>query len=237
MNELKTNRIGEIARTIAGDPTSKIARSALELLDGERVSSLPSIVSSFEVKRQAINADPELSAVGKRERTRAAASAGLSNVAVLAKQVVALEAEHQSNRNAAIARAAPPVSDAPQTLVDLALAAMVRAENPVATKLVMASERVRQAVARLPRELSGITEEAHARIVGTFIDPADAAALAEEAKALPAVREAIQHGITELARDAQWEPRQLVQGFGRAWKLPGLTDALAELMEAESAAA
>lgn len=235
----KTHRAALVAGILSRSAHTDIARRALHLIDPERVSSVPSLVSDFTAKVAAVGDDKNLSAHGKREATRAAASSRLGNVATAARELVSLERQHATRRNAILAHAAPPSADAAQTLVDMELARLVKAEAPTPTALTFASERVRQALARLPVELTGIDEATHARIVGTFVSPLEAMELEEESAVLADARRVVQAGIDDLAPAADWSAREVLEAFGAdgGWNLPGLVQTLERVKAAASEAA
>ena len=103
------------------------------------------------------------------------------------------------------------------------------------------SERTRQALARIPLELSGLSAEAQARVTSSLIPNADAARFSDEAAAIAAARNVAQAAIDELQPVAKWTPRELVQHIGAdsGYRLPGvvqsLADRLADRLGAEKA--
>lgn len=217
--------------------TSQIALRALAMIDPERVSGIPGIVGAYEAAAAAARNDRELSEIGKQERARAAADSRLAGLATVGKELAQLQAEHAAKRQQATASAVRPAADASETLVDLALAALVKAENPVPGFLELADVRTRQAVARLPAVLSGLKPEEHARIVGSLVSPELALELGEEAAALGNAKSLLEYGIADLQADAHWEPGELVKRFGTELKLPGVHDAGVRLaMEAAKTA-
>ncbi len=235
MNSLKTHRIASIAARMVGTVSSPLALRALALIDGERVSSAPSIIGSFEQSAAATNADKDLSEQGKATRVRSAAESRLVSLSSTAKEFVALQNEHGHKQAKAMRDAVPPATDTGQVLIDLAIAAQVKADRPLMFTIERSSERVRQALARTPPELSGITAEQQSRVVGSLVSPALAAELGEEAAALEGVRSVIQSGIDELQAVARCEPKELVARFGTDWKLPGIVDSLMRRLDAENA--
>ena len=139
---LKTSRMAMVMGHMHGTaPTSPLALRALALIDPERVSSVPGIVRLYEGTAQAARADKELSEHGQQERARAAADSRLGGLASVAKELAKLQAEHASKRKTATASAVPPAADASETLIDLALAQMVKADNPIAFVLERADVR------------------------------------------------------------------------------------------------
>lgn len=235
-NELRTARIASIAFRMAGTPTSPLALRALALIDGERVSSVPGIVGLYEQSAASVRADRELSDEGKAARMRSAAASRLANVSTAARELVELEGEHRSKKNRAMHDAVPPAADAGQVLIDLALAAQIKEAKPVTFTLERASERVRQALSRTPIELSGITSEQQARVVGSLVSPTLAVELGEEEAALKSVRNVVQTSIEELQSVARFEPAELVKRFGADWRLPGVIDSLMRRLHAENVA-
>lgn len=225
-------RLAQIAARSIGSPTSDLARSALAAIDGERVSSATGVIADFTRTAEQINSDRDLSEHGKRERIRAAAASRLGNVARVAREVADLERKHTEAKRTAVQI---PKADAAETLVDLALAQHVRAAEPIPSKLVSMSERIRVAVARLPTELTGVSPETQAAVVGSLISPSLAAQFAEEAEVLGAARSVIQAAVDDLAPTADWKPTELVEAFGDDWRLPGLTASHATRLAAEQA--
>lgn len=235
--ESKTARMAMVVRNMSGTPTSPLAQRALALVDAEHLSSAPGIVGLYHRDAAAFRGNRELSEEGKSARVRAAADSRLGGVARVARDFAEIEKEHKAKQAAVLARAAPPAADSSQTLIDLALAAQVLARAPVLTfKLEGASERVRQALVRTPIELSGITPEQHARLIGTFVSPEAAAELGEEADALANGRTVVQAAINELQAVAQLDAKALVKSFGTDWQLPGVLDGLMHRPHAQQAA-
>lgn len=234
----KTIRISKISASLAAAEglsasTSPRVAEALQMLDGERVSSIPSILGAHQQRVLTVNSDAELSPVGKRARVNAAAASTLGNLARLARRIVALEAEH---RNATENAVQIPKADAAETLVDLELARHLRETSPIPSALLRASDRVRLAAARMPVELTGIKPEVQASVRGSLIDPSLAVTLGEEARALDAARRVVQSGINELAGDAAWSPREWVESFGKGWRLPGVGPSMAAQVSNEGSA-
>ncbi|MBS0495963.1 MAG: hypothetical protein JSS31_18910 [Proteobacteria bacterium] len=233
---LKTARLASMARMMAGNPTSPLALRALAMIDPERVSSAPGIVGLFERSAAQAHGDKDLSDSGKAARVRSAADSRLMGLSTTAKELVALEKEHRQKQGEAMRRAAPPAADAAQAVIDVALAQQIREAKPISFVLENSSERVRQALARVPVELSGITSEQQARIVGTFVSPEMAVVLGEEQAALNGAREVIQDAISGLQGIAQVEPMELVKRFGTDWKLPGVVDSTMQRLHAQNEA-
>lgn len=231
---LKTPSIAAAARRMAGNPTSPLALRALALIDPERVSSATGIVGAFEQRASEISGDRNLSDTGKQSNLRAAADARLMGLSGTARQFVDAEKEFNQKRADAMRRAVPPAEDASTTLIDLALAAQVKADRPLTFALENGSARMRQALARVPTELSGVTLEQHARIVGSLIAPELAVVLGQEQAALTAARDVIQVALNELQGVAECAPAELVERFGSDWKLPGVAASTAQLLAAEN---
>lgn len=233
----KTVRLASISARMLADKGVTSAASvrvaeALKLLDYDNANSVPYVLHLLGQSVEAINRDPELSAEGKRNRISAATSSRLGNIASLAKTVVRLEAEHRRDADEAVPL---PKADAADVLLDLALVAHVKAAEPIPSKLVQMSERVRLAVARTPAELSGLKPEVQAQVRGSLMDPHKAVQLGAEAEALGAARKIVQGAIDELAPGAGWTPAELVQHFGTQWRLPGIVPSLAERLATEAA--
>ena len=211
---------GIIARLSGLDPSiSPRVAAVTKLLDSETVSSIPSIIESFEKRREAILANKNLSDIGKAEEIQGFANSILGNIATRAKQISDLEAEHANDRATAVPI---PKADAAETLIDLALAQHLRATDPIPSALVQMSERVRLAAARVPIELTGLTPAAQAKAHGSLMSPAKAVQLSAEAEALDAARTVTQQAIAELAPQAKWPATELVRHFGDRWRLPGI---------------
>lgn len=198
---------------------SGVVSECLRMLDPERFSSIPGIANTFATKSTEINADMSLSAVGKSERIRAAASTALGNIATIARRVVELEKGREVMLEDALELKKP---DASETLVDLAIAAHIRAEEPIPTKLRGMSTRIRTAVARLPAELSGLSPDVHSSVVGSLISPDLSVKFSEEADALSSTRAVVQAAIDQLVPVAQWEAPEMVKSFRTDWSLPGV---------------
>jgi hypothetical protein len=209
-----------LARLSGLDPSvSPRVAAAVKLLDSETASSIPSIMRSFEQRRAAIEADKNLSDIGKAEQIRAAAASWIGNIATRAKQLTDLEAEYEADKSSAVPLPQASVNDC---LIDIALAAHVKSLDLIPSRLVELPERLRLAVARVPNELSGTKPEVHARVHGSLMSPAKAAQLSSEAQAIGAAREVAQAAITELAPAAKWTPQEMVTHFGSKWRLPGI---------------
>lgn len=234
-----TNRIAlvqGILATVSGltNTTAPRARKALDLLDDTRVSSVPSIVQAYLQRAAAIQADGDLSDSGKRTRIQAQASSAFGNVASAARKIALLEAELRAEmQNAAII----PVPSINDTLIDLELARQIKEAAPTLSKLDFLSERTRQALARIPQELTGLSAEALARVTSSLIPSGDAARFSDEAAAIDAARNVAQTAIDELQPVAKWTPRELVQHIGAdsGYRLPGVVQSLADRLAAEKA--
>lgn len=237
-NKKDTTRLARIsanmlkANGIAPTASPRVAE-VLRVLDAENANSVPYVLHLLGQTVEATNRDPELSAEGKRNRISAATSSRLGNIASLAKTVARLEAEHRRDADEAVPL---PKADAADVLLDLALVAHVKAAEPIPTKLLTMSERVRLAVARTPAELSGLKPEVQAQVRGSLMDPHKAVQLGAEAEALGAARKIVQGAIDELAPDAGWNPQEMVQHFGTQWRLPGVVSTMAERLANEAAA-
>lgn len=221
-SQSKTLHLAMASRIVSqhiANSRSKVVIDALQAIDPERVSSIPSMLTSYLGKIGSIRQDRELSDEGKKTRIQSAASSQLGNIATLAKSIAALEAQHRADRDSAVPLPKAEVADA---LIDLALVQQIRQANPIPSKLVNMSERARLALARMPLELSGLTPDVQAKVHGSLMSPEKAAQLQEEAQALNSARAVVQSAIEELAPDAKWSPRELVDNFGTAWKLPGV---------------
>lgn len=221
-NQSKTLRLAMVSRiTTQGiaKSSSRVVIDALQAIDPERVSSIPGMLASYLGKIGSIRQDRELSDEGKKTRIQSAASSHLGNIAALAKSLATLEAQHRADRDSAVPLPKAEVAD---VLLDMALVQQIRQDNPIPSKLVNMSERARLAVARMPLELSGLTPDVQAKVHGSLMSPEKAAQLQEEAQALNSARAVVQSAIEELAPDAKWSPRELVDNFGTAWRLPGV---------------
>lgn len=233
----KTIRLASISARMLADKGVTSAASArvaeaLKLLDYDNANSVPYVLHLLGQSVEATNRDPELSAEGKRNRIAAATGGRLGNIANFAKTVARLEAEYRRDADEAVPL---PKADAADVLLDLALVAHVKASEPIPSKLVQMSERVRLAVARTPAELSGLKPEVQAQVRGSLMDPHKAVQLGAEADALGAARRIVQGAIDELAPGAGWTPAELVQHFGTQWRLPGIVPSLAERLATEAA--
>lgn len=205
---------------------------ALQVLDIERVSSAPALVAAYHDRAAEIRRDPMLSDAGKQSKIQGAATSTLGNIAAMARRIVEMETEHRAE-SGLVPLPEPTASD---TLIDLALAAQIKADPPTGFALEHASERTRIAVARLPRELSGLSAELQVRAHASLTPASDAARIAAEATALDAARQVVQQAIGELQTDARWQPAELVKAFGNHWKLPGIVETLANRLAAADAA-
>ena len=239
MQNRSTNRIARIQgimATVSGltNTAAPRARKALDLLDDTRVSSIPGVVQAYLQRAAAIHADGELSDSGKSTRIQAQASSAFGNVASAAREIALLEAEHRAEMQTAAVIPVPTVND---TLIDLELARQIKEAAPTLSKLDFLSERTRQALARIPLELSGLSAEAQARVTSSLIPNADAARFSDEAAAIAAARDVAQAAIDELQPVAKWTPRELVQHIGAdsGYRLPGVVQSLADRLGAEKA--
>ena len=232
----RSTTIANVMTNVSGlsRSTSKRVQQTLALIDGERVSSITGMMAAFNQRAASIRADRELSDEGKSTRIRSAANSIFGNVASEARAIAELEQQHKAEMATAVVI---PEADAAATLIDLALAAHIRAENPTPTALTMASERTRQALARIPVELSGITPEVQTRVIGSLISPADAARFSEEAEAINIARRIAQSAIDELQPIAKWTPTELVKyvGHDTGYRLPGVLQSLADKVAAKAA--
>lgn len=208
-----------LMRASGNSSGSPLVAETLNVIDGERVSSIPSILKALGGKRQAVLTDKELSDLGKSGRLKDLARSHLGNISSLAKKVVTLERQHREARAAAVPI---PKADAADVLMDLALAQHVRSANLKPSELVSMGERARLAIARCPLELTGLTPEVHARVHGSLMDPRKAAQFAEEAQALDVARAVVQESIREVVPDAQWQAPELIEAFGADWEIPGM---------------
>ena len=231
-NQSHATRLAGIAKMRIGSPSAPLAQAAMQLADPERVSSAPGIVGLFERDAATIRSDRDLSDEGKTARLRnLAQSRLLGGLAATARDLTRLEREHAAKKADALRSAAPP-ADAATTLVDLALAAQVKAEPATAFTLERSSQRLREALARMPLELSGLSAEAHGRVLASLIPGDTAASLGEEAAALESARKVTQRSIDELQRDARADADALIRAFGTDWQLPGVIDSLAQRLHA-----
>lgn len=196
---------------------------AWSVIDPERVSSVIGIMKSYHDRIAQVNADKSLSPVGKAEKVAAITESTFGNVATLAKRVARLEEEHRQDDARATAEAIPK-ADPSETLIDIELARIARAEGKIPTALEHANPRFRMALARVPAEISGITEQTRARLRGSLVDPQVASVLGERAEALGLARNAVQRAITELMKSVQIageKPRKLAAMVGPGWGLQG----------------
>lgn len=209
------------------------ADRGLALIDRERVSSVPGILGIYERDKGPIRADVKLSAIGQQERIQEIATSRLASIATVAKAVVELEQEYLAEERQQMAL--PEWSQQDPVEVDLALVALVASQKARASTdsdarnfmvdlvLGKSTRRVRLAVARLPFELSGITEEEHTRIRHSLISAAHAARLDGESQIIGAARRITQSAIDYLTTEAQPSHSELVNLFGNSWKLAGTT--------------
>lgn len=229
---IRTARAAAILTKRLAPSSSPRVAEAIQALDPERVSGVPGIVAAFEARAEQIRRDRELSAEGQRARIKAAAGTALGNIAGIAQRIAAMEVEHRADSG----NVPLPPLDATIVMVDLALAAQIKADQATSFALEYASERVRLAAARMPRELTGLTPEQQARAHASLM-PADVAArIGDEAVALDAARTVVQAAIDELALTAGLEARELVQLFSNAWRLPGVATTMAGRLASEATA-
>ncbi len=206
---------------------------AFNIIDPERVSSATGIYGAFSQRRDAVLADKELSPVGQKARISSLAESTFGNIAKLARDIAEMEAAHKAAVNTAVVI---PKADASDTLIDLALAAKVMADDKVPTILEnTASERVKHALVRIPVELSGITPETQTRIRGSLISSEKAAEFGEAAEALSAARSAVQSVINEVSSQFDATPREKAAMVGPGWKVPGFIDTAGKLSALEAA--
>lgn len=234
----KTLSLLPATRALTANLRGPLVGQALALVDPERVSSVTGLLGAYHQQALGIRDDRELSPEGQASRTRAAADARLGSLTNTARQLVELEQKHAAKVQATMRGAVPAADDLRSVLADLALAAQVKATAPTTQALELASVRTRQAVARLPAELSGLADAAHLHVTASLVSPAAARELADERQALSAVREVIQAGITELADVARPAPGDLVRGFGGGgWRLPGVVESVVAALPAAPAPA
>lgn len=230
----RTQSLTRISRGLlvqtAGRSASPLVAEVLRLTDPEAVSSLPGIANAYNMRTAQIHSDRELSDVGKRERMKSVADGAAGHVGKLAKRVAELEAQHRTTRANAVQL---PKADAADVLLDIELAKFIRESEPIPSKLTAMSERVRIAMARLPVEITGLTTEVQASVLGSLVSPELAVQFAEEEQALSAARSVVQSAINEVAPVAELSPRDMVQTFGTRWRLPGLTDTYVERVQDE----
>lgn len=237
MIESKTHRLASVVMMRSSGLVTPAARDVLLLVDHERVSSAPGIVTAFLREVAAIQSDRTLSDVGKAERIKPlAASRLLGPLASVARDFVRLEAAHAQHRARLLEKAAAPNDAA--VVIDLALAAKFESAGPATTHSIhRASQRSREALARMPRELTGLTAEQQLHAIASLIPGTDAVALAEVEQALESAKKVIQSALDELQGAARSEPDQLVRYFGASWALPGVAASLAQRMVDKAAAA
>ena len=213
---------------------SAAVKAAWAIVDPERVSSAPGIVDSYDALARQINADSHLSDAGKQERRREAARNRLHQLKQHADRVKELEALH-GREVAALVEVKP--AEPADAVIDIALAQAYKEQAPIPTILEGWSVRAREALARLPPELTGMDEALRERIALTLA-PAQAAGEAlQTGQAVRVAREVVQKAINELQSVAQVEVAVLVSWFGGAgFKLAGVIDTLQALRNAEAQA-
>jgi hypothetical protein len=233
--ESKAQRLARISRIFARDNKSGSALVAevLKAIDAERISSAVSILGAHAAKSEAIRADRELSDEGKKARIKSSADSHLGNVGVVAKKIAALEAQHKSATSKSVPLPRP--TDPWEIQCDFEIARHIKDKGltPYQLTSVGAGEidaRIREAIARVPAALSGLSPEKQALIRGSLIDPTMAVQFSEEEAALRAAREVIQAALYELAPEAEWSAREWVEHVGPAWNLPGVAQSQADRM-------
>lgn len=209
---------------------SATVKAAWEIADPERISSAVGIVNAYLQAAQEVNNDATLSDHGKTERRRELAKNRLYQLKPLAERVTSLEAQH---KRALTDMVQVKPADAAEAIIDIELAKAYREQAPIPTVLERWSERARQALVRLPTELTGMDDALRERIALTLADTTKAASAADDGEALRIARRAVQQAILTLQETAQATAGELVHWFGQGWKLPGVIDALVRLrMEA-----
>lgn len=214
---------------------SATVKAAWEIADPDRLNSALGIVGAFLQSVQQIDADRDLSDHGKSERRRDVAKNRLYQLKPLAERVTSLEAQH---KRALTDLVQVKPADAAEAIVDIALAKEYREQAPIPTVLERWSERARQALVRLPAEITGMDDGLRERIALTLADPVKAGSIANDGEALRVARRVVQQSILTLQEAAQVSVGELSQWFGRGWQLPGVIDALVRLrMETAKSAA
>ena len=213
---------------------SPLVNRAWKAIDPEALSSSTGLMSRFTAQRDKVNDDRELSNEGKRNRIKQAASNALSNLKSTAEAVLKMEAEYRENTGVMVKIPEQTPADA---VIDLEIARMYRENPPVATLVSMNwSDRAKQALVRLPKELTGMDEKTFETVRMSLADPATAAAYADDAAAIATARNAVQGAIDSLQADAQEPISELVRMFGKGWKIPGSTETMTQVMADRQAA-
>ncbi|MDR6857233.1 hypothetical protein [Variovorax guangxiensis] len=202
---------------------------AFQQIDDERVSSATGVLRRFWSTVDEVHANKELSEVGKKARIAEAAGSALSNLKKPAEIVTRLEANLRTRAATAVVLPKPDVND---TMVDLALAALVKSQDKVPTLLVNSSERVRVAIARMPEELTGLKPADRARIRGSLIDPNLAQELGQTTAAVEAARYAVQNAIDAVAPSVDMAPSDKAAIVGPGWRIQGVSATAAALQAA-----
>lgn len=205
---------------------------AFQQIDDERVSSATGVLRRYWSVVEEVNADKELSDVGKKARIAVAAESALANLKKPAEIVTRLETSLRTRANTTVVLPKPDASD---TLVDLALAAQVKAEGRIPALLMNSSERMRVAIARVPEELSGLKSADRARIRGSLVDPHLAQELGQTTAAVEAARNTVQRAIDEVAPSVDKSPSDKAAMVGPGWRISGFSEALAALKAAHPA--
>lgn len=199
---------------------------AFQQVDDERMSSATGVLKRFLAKVDEVEADKELSQVGKTARIKEAAASALSNLQKPASIVTRLENEARKRAEMAVVIPKPDMND---TLIDLALAAQVKAEGKAPSLLEHGSERMRIALARMPEELSGLKPADRARMRGSLIDPHLAQELGQTTAAIESARETVQRAIDIVAPRLDMRPSDKAAMVGTGWRIPGLSATVAAL--------
>lgn len=199
---------------------SGLTQTAFGIVNPEGTSSAVGIVGLFERDAARVRQDKDLSAQGQRARIAALAKSRLENLSPLARKVIEIEAAYRAGETEALRLPEPSAND---TAIDLALAAHVRESGESAVRLrLLADDRTKLAIARLPAVLGGLTAEHQAKVRHSLLPPSVAQRLDDESQSVAAARQTVQKAIDALTGHApDIAHRDLVAMFGDSWKLRG----------------
>lgn len=221
-------RIKAIWPTGVDTNASPLVSRAWKAIDPEAVASATGLVNRFAGQRDTVNSDRELSHEGKRNRIKQAASNALSNLKTTAEAVLKMESEFNASTSGLVKIPDQTPADA---VIDLEIARMYRENTPITTVVSMSwSDRAKQALVRLPKELTGMDDKTFETVRMSLADPATASVYATDALAIAAARQSVQGAINSLQQEAQEPISELVRMFGSGWKIPGVADTLAKAM-------
>lgn len=174
-----------------------VTRTCRGVCDPAKDGGATAVLFSWLNQRQSIEEDTDLSPEGQASRLAHADEKAWAALPGAVRSFNTAAAMHASALATALAKVVP-TTDAAGVQVDLALAAQFR-DKPMAQPEKSASRRMREALARLPTELTGVDEDAHQRIAHSLLEQSDLARFERHQKALSHARVALQKAIGLIA--------------------------------------